>query len=146
VTALERTAYPRFKRRPSAKELAEVHAPTDEELAFVRSMARGASPTLTLTVLLKSFERLGYMPRLQDVPFAVIGHIRSCLRLPSDTSLDVTPRTLYRHHQAIRDYLQVRGWGREARHVAVEAAYRAAQVMNHPSDPINVAIEELVAF
>jgi TnpA family transposase len=144
VTALERTAYPRFKRRPSAKELAEVYTPTAEDLAFVRSMARGASPTLTLTVLLKSFERLGYMPRLQDVPFAIIGHIRSCLRLPSDTALDVTPRTLYRHHQGIRDHLQVRGWGREARHVAVEAAYRAAHVMNHPADLINVAIEELV--
>jgi len=49
-------------------------------------------------VLLKSFGRLGYVPRLQDVPFAIIGHIRSCLRLPSDTALDVTPRTLYRHH------------------------------------------------
>ena len=29
-------------------------------------------------------------------------------------------------------------------HVAVEAAYGAAQVMNHPADLINVAIEELV--
>ena len=144
VTALERTAYPGFKRRPTAKELAEVYTPTMEDLAFIRGIARGAAPTLTAMVLLKSFERLGYMPRLQDVPFAIIGHIRSCLRLPSDTSLDVTPRTLYRHHQSIRDYLQVRGWGREARHVAVEAAYRAAQVMNHPADLINVAIEELV--
>jgi Domain of unknown function (DUF4158) len=108
VTALERTAYPRFKRRPSAKELAEVYTPTAEELAFVRTMARGASPTLTLTVLLKSFERLGYMPRLQDVPFAIIGHIRSCLRLPPDTSLDVTPRTLYGIAIAIEKFLSVR--------------------------------------
>jgi TnpA family transposase len=144
VTALERTAYPRFKRRPTAKELAEVYTPTVEDLAFVRGIARGPTPTLTAMVLLKSFQRLGYMPRLQDVPFAIIGHVRSCLRLPSDTSLDVTPRTLYRHHQSIRDYLQVRGWGRVARHVAVEAAYRAAQVMNHPADVINVAVEELV--
>jgi hypothetical protein len=144
VTALERTAYPRFKRRPSAKELAEVYTPTAEDLAFVRGIARGAAPTLTAMVLLTSFKRLGYMPRLQDVPFAIIGHVRACLRLPSETSLEVTPRTLYRHHQSIRDYLQVRGWDREARHDAVEAAYRAAQVMNHPADLINVAIEELV--
>ncbi|MBV9896502.1 MAG: DUF4158 domain-containing protein, partial [Chloroflexi bacterium] len=144
MTALERTAYPRFKRRPTANELAEVYTPTAEDLAFVRGIARGPAPTLTAMVLLKSFQRLGHMPRLQDVPFAIIGHIRSCLRLPSDTSLEVTPRTLYRHHQSIRDYLQVRGWGREARHVAVEAAHRAAQVMNHPADLINVAIEELV--
>jgi hypothetical protein len=144
VTALERTAYPRLKRRPSGKELAEVYRPTAEDLVFVREMARGASPTLTLMVLLKSFERLGYMPRLQDLPFAVIGHIRSSLRLPSHTPLDVTPRTLYRQHQAIREHLQVRGWGPEARHVAVHAAHSAAQVMNHPADLINVAIEELV--
>jgi hypothetical protein len=56
----------------------------------------------------------------------------------------VTSRKLYRHHQSIRDYLQVRGWDRKARHVAVEAAYRAAQVMNRPADFINVAIKELV--
>ena len=77
MTALERTAYPRFKRRPTAKELAEVYTPTAEDLAFVRGIARGAAPTLTAMVLLNSFERLGYMPRLQDVPFAIIGHIRS---------------------------------------------------------------------
>jgi hypothetical protein len=86
VTALERTAYPRFKRRPTAKELAEVYTPTTADLAFVCGIARGAAPTLTAMVLLKSFERLGYMPRLQDVPFAIIGHLRSCLRLTSDTS------------------------------------------------------------
>src|SRR5215471_10344031 len=91
VLALERTAYPRFKRRPTTKELAEIYTPTVEDLAFVRGIARGPAPTLTTMVLLKSFQRLGYMPRLQDVPFAIIGHIRSCLRLPSDTSLDVTP-------------------------------------------------------
>ena len=92
MTALERTAYPRFKRRPTAKELAEIYTPRREDLVFVRSVARGAAPTLTAMVPLKSFERLGYMPRLRDVPFAIIGHIRSCLRLPSDTALDVTPR------------------------------------------------------
>ncbi|MBV9326970.1 MAG: hypothetical protein JO352_24715 [Chloroflexi bacterium] len=40
TTALERTAYPRFKRRPSAKELALVYTPTKEGLAFVRGIAR----------------------------------------------------------------------------------------------------------
>jgi hypothetical protein len=100
----------------------EPYTPTVEDLGLVRGSARGPTTTLTAMVLLKSFHRLGYTPRLQDVPFAIIGHVRSCLRLPSDTALDVTPRTLYRHHQSIRDYLQVRGWGREARHVAVGAA------------------------
>ena len=34
---------------------------------------------LTVAVLLKSMQQLGHLPRLQDVPFAVVAHIRSCL-------------------------------------------------------------------
>ena len=70
MASIERTAYPRFKRRPSAQELTEVYTPSSEELVFIRAHARGPSPTLTVAVLLKSMQRLGYLPRLQDVPFA----------------------------------------------------------------------------
>src|SRR5437899_12852862 len=73
MASIERTAYPRFKRRPSAQELSEVYTPTAEEVVFSRESARGPSPTLTVAVLLKSMQRLGYLPRLQDVPFAVVG-------------------------------------------------------------------------
>src|SRR5258707_9931346 len=68
MTSIERTAYPRLKRRPSAQELADVYTPTVEDLAFIRATARGPSSTLTLAVLLKVFQRLGHLPRLQDVP------------------------------------------------------------------------------
>jgi len=112
MASIERTAYPRFKRRPSAQELGEVYTPTAEELVFIRESARGPSPTLTVAVLLKSMQRLGYLARLQDVPFAVVAHIRSCLRLPPNTALDVGVRTLYRHHAAIREFLNVRSWVR----------------------------------
>jgi len=63
MTSIERTAYPRLKRRPSAQELSDVYTPTVEDLAFIRVTARGPSPTLTLAVLLKVFQRLGYLPR-----------------------------------------------------------------------------------
>ena len=95
-------------------------------------------------MLLKAFQRLGYFPRLQDVPFPVLAHIRSCLRLSPDTTLEVTPRTLYKHHQAIGEFLQVTAWGSEARHVAIAAVHQAAQAKDGPADLINVAIEELV--
>ena len=68
MASIERTAYPRFKRRPTAQELTDVYTPTSEEVAFSRATARGPTPTLTLVVLLKAFQRLGYFPRLQDVP------------------------------------------------------------------------------
>src|SRR5216683_6751911 len=144
MTSIERTAYPRLKRRPSAQELADVYTPTVEDLIFIRATARGASSTLTLAVLLKVFQRLGHLPRLQDVPFAIVSHVRSSLRLPSDTALDVTPRTLYRHHEQIRTHLQVKSWGAEARHATILTVHQAAQVMDHPADLINVAIEDLV--
>jgi TnpA family transposase len=144
MTSIERTAYPRLKRRPSSQELADVYTPTVEDLAFIRSTARGASSTLTLAVLLKVFQRLGHVPRLQDVPFGIVAHVRSSLRLQSDTALDVTPRTLYRHHEQIRTQLQVKSWGAEARRATIVAVHQAAQVMDHPADLINVAIEDLV--
>jgi hypothetical protein len=34
VAAIDRTAYPRFKRHPSAAELRERYTPTDAELAL----------------------------------------------------------------------------------------------------------------
>jgi hypothetical protein len=37
MTSIERTAYPRLKRRPSAQELADVYTPTTEDLAFIRA-------------------------------------------------------------------------------------------------------------
>src|SRR6266566_7466347 len=89
MTSIERTAYPRLKRRPSAQELADVYTPTVEDLAFIRASARGPWSTLTLAVLLKVFQRLGHLPRLQDVPFVIVSHVRSscgCRRRRRSTS------------------------------------------------------------
>lgn len=145
MASIERTAYPRFKRHPSARELRDVYTPTDEEVDFITSAAtRGSASMLSLAVFLKTFQRLGYFPQLEDVPSAVVTHIRCCLRLTFEVTIDVTPRTLYRHHQAVRDHLRVEPWGPKARHVATAAMHRAAQVMDNPADLINVAIEELV--
>lgn len=145
MASIERTAYPRFKRVPTAKELVDLYTPTLQEIEFGHRSARGDVNRLTITVLLKAFQRLGYFPRLEMIPRAVVHHIRSCLRLPADLSpVYDNPRTLYRHHKAIREYLEVVPYGKFARHVATEAMFKAAQVMDNPADLINVAIEELV--
>ena len=145
MAAIERTAYPRFKRHPSGAELRELYTPTDAELAWAEATtAKRPSSMLALLVLLKGFQRLGCLPRLVDVPSVVVAHIRACARLGAHIQPEVTARTLYRHHHAIRLYLDVTGWGAKARHVAVEAAAEAAEVLDHPADLINVAIEALV--
>ena len=47
-------------------------------------------------------------------------------------------KTLYRYHGAIRDHLSVKVYkGKAARHTAVSAAYRAAEVMDQQTDLIN---------
>jgi Domain of unknown function (DUF4158) len=144
VASIDRTAYPRFKRFVSARELAEVYSLTGEDDLFVTSRARGSSSLLVLAVLLKSFQRLGYFPRLDDVPEVIVDHLRQRLRLAPTTPLLVGRRTLYRHLPAIRAYLGVEAWGTAARHAALEAVHSAASVKDNPADLVNVAIEELV--
>jgi hypothetical protein len=118
--------------------------PTIEELAFIRANARGTSPTLTVAVLLKSLQRLGYLPRLQDVPFAIVTHIRLCLRLPADTALDLasvrstatTPPSASSSRCAPGDRPRA-----TSRWLPCTERRRCRIT---PADLINVAIEELV--
>ncbi|TBR12685.1 MAG: DUF4158 domain-containing protein [Rugosibacter sp.] len=58
MASIEHTAYPRFKRSPSARELEALYTPTSDELSF----ARKAQPRFGLLLLLKAFQRLGYFP------------------------------------------------------------------------------------
>jgi hypothetical protein len=55
VTSIERTAYPRFKRQLTAKELTEIYTPKKSEIAFAYATTKGESNILNLVCLLKSF-------------------------------------------------------------------------------------------
>jgi hypothetical protein len=81
MTLIDRTAYPRFKQYPSAKELTELYTPTLEELKCVKSRVRSHEGLLCFMVMLKSFQRLGYFPHPENVPITIIKHIRSYLKL-----------------------------------------------------------------
>ena len=74
MASIERTAYPQFKRNPVVRELVTAYTPTDAELAFITDSARQPGHRLTLAVLLKSFQRLGYFPAIDEVPGAVVRH------------------------------------------------------------------------
>jgi len=81
MASIERTAYPQFKRNPVVRELVAAYTPTDPELAFVAQNTRQPAHRLTLAILLKTFQRLGYFPALDEVPPAVVRHIRGALKL-----------------------------------------------------------------
>lgn len=147
MASIERTAYPRFKRSPSTRELDALYTPSDEELTFAQAFTRGAQPRFGLLLLLKSFQHLGYFLSIEEIPSAIVQHVRLVIGMDTEVSpVYVELRTLYRHHQAIRKLLGVSAWDEDGLRVASEAmsAAAAADVMDNPADLINVAIEELV--
>ena len=54
MTAIERTAYRRFTRAPSIKELQTLYTPTPDDVAFVSTTARGPAQTFALMIDRKS--------------------------------------------------------------------------------------------
>src|SRR4051794_40297382 len=116
MAAIERTAYPRFKRNPTRRELEEIYTPTAAELAWTTGFVRDDAYRLHLLLWLKSFQRLGYFPRLQEIPAAVVDYLRTYLQLEADVQpVYDQERTLYRHQQAVRDYLQIKPFDAAAR-------------------------------
>lgn len=145
MASIERTAYPQFKRNPVVRELVTAYTPTDAELAFITDSARQPGHRLTLALLLKSFQRLGYFPAIDEVPAAVVRHLRNALRYRVQVKpADIAPNKRYRYFQRIRTYLQVRAYADGGLDVAARAIHQAAAVMDNPADLINVAIEQLV--
>ena len=111
MASIERTAYPRFTPSPSSKDLLTLYTPTEEEV--VRTTGHTLrNHQLTCLVLLKTFQRLGYFPRLSEVPETIVQHLRSVLHCGEDVAVGFPePRTLYRHHRLIREYLGVTAYG-----------------------------------
>ncbi len=146
MTSRERTAYPRFKPLISDRDLYDLYTPTEDDLQFLKR-ATTQEPTLRLNVmlLLKTFQSLGYFPELDDIPATIVQHIRIALKIPPAVIPGyTTDKTLYRHHEAIRDYLNVRTFDAEARLIIEQAVHQAAQTMDDPADLINVGIEVLI--
>lgn len=84
MASIERTAYPRFRRLVTARELA-LMAPTVDDVAWARAHARSGEHLLALMVSLTCFGRLGYFPRRGDVPVEVVEHTRRGLGLAEGT-------------------------------------------------------------
>jgi hypothetical protein len=110
MTSVERTAYPRFRRKPSVKELRELYTPTLADINFVNQTSRGPAQKFALMILLKVYQRLGYFPRPETIPGVIIGHIRASMNLDAKLVPDIASNhTLYRYHKAIREHLEIQG-------------------------------------
>ena len=144
MTSIERTAYPRFGRLVSARELTGM-SPSADEVAWARDLARSDAHLLALVLSLKCFQRLGYFPKREDVPGAVVDHVRRCLDLADVVQPEVgSERTGTSQRQLVRERVGVALDPERARVVASDAIRAAAEVKNNPPDLINVALEMLV--
>jgi len=145
VASIERTAYSRFKRVVSARELEASFTPTLDEIAWAQSLTKSPAHLLGLVLALKCFQRLGRFPTNDEVPDSVTEHVRTTLGLAEEVNGTATPaRTVRQHRSLVREHLGVMSDPRHARKVAEAAVHSAAETKDNPADLINVAVEELV--
>lgn len=145
MASIDRTAYPRFKRVVAARELSEAFTPTTDELAWARGRTPKPQHLLTLVVWLKSYQRLGYFPKLDEVPAVSAEHVRVLLDLNADVAVEHdAARTAKWHRGLVRKFLGVVYEPVQARKVADVAIREAVKNKDDPADLINVALEELV--
>ena len=71
MASVDRTAYPRFKRNISVRELHEAYSPSLDEMDWARGLTGTDDHLLSLLVWLKSCQRLGYFPRPGEIPGVV---------------------------------------------------------------------------
>jgi hypothetical protein len=145
LASIDRTAYPRFKRLVSGRELAESFTPAPDEVTWARARTQSDQHFLALVVRLKCYQRLGYFPKLAEVPAVVVDYVRGKLDLAVDVAAVAdAERTAKRHRQFVRARLGVKYAPATVRAVAEDAIRTVVQSKDNPADLINVALDELV--
>jgi len=145
MTSIERTAYPRFKRLITARELHVFFTPSEEERVWVEEVTDSDEHQLALPVALKSYQRMGCFPKAYDVPEQVVEFVRRAVELPESTlPVYASGRTAERYRSWVRERCGVRYDGQAARGLAEETMRVAAGSKNNPADLINIALEKLV--
>lgn len=152
MTSIERTAYPHISSRKviAQKTLETCYVLTKNEFDYIDKYIRGNKLRCNFAIQLKVFQNLGYFIDINEIPESISGFIKRQLKLPHNLQPSYDHlRTLSRHRERIREYLQIKSWDTKkvdsAQRVAMRAAYNASQTMNNPADIINIVIAELVS-
>src|SRR5713101_481093 len=127
MASIERTAYPRFRRMVTARELVGL-SPTVDEITWAREQTRSESHLLALVLSLKCFQRLGYFPTLEEIPEVVLLHVRRCLGLKEDVGPTRGERTATTQRVLVRRRVGVTYDPERALAIAADAIRTAAAV------------------
>ena len=85
MTSIERTAYPRFKRLITARELHLFFSPGHEESEWAARQTNSGEHQLALLLMLKSYQRMGCFPKREEIPEMVVDFVRRAAGLPEGT-------------------------------------------------------------
>lgn len=147
MASIERTAYPRFPRTLTLKDLQTSFTPKPEEAEWAQGFARTPDRRLALLVMLKCFQFLRHFPAVEAIPGDVVEHVSASLGMQpiQHITYPVAHTALYRHHKAIRTLLGVKPYtDAQTRVLVIKVSQEAAGVVDTRVDIINITIEELV--
>ena len=146
MASIERTAYPRFPRTLTLKDLQASFTPRPEEIEWAQRHSRTPERRLALLVLLKCFEFLRHFPAIEAIPVELVEHVSATLGMaPTEKIEFASLATLYRHHKAIRELLGVKPYtDGQTRKLTIQLAQQAGSIVETRVDIINITIEELV--
>lgn len=156
MSSIEKTAYPRFPKRKkiTSIELNRSYSLQPDEINMINLAANTSKLRLNMAIQLKTFQRLGYFVEMDEIPLEIIVHIRQSLKYHHRLSPGYSNnKSLYRHRQKIREFLNVKRWGYEngdgvkihhGMKMIIKYAYDTSHSMNNIPDIINAVIERLV--
>ncbi|MBI2747416.1 MAG: Tn3 family transposase [Burkholderiales bacterium] len=149
MTTLHETAYRSLKPDPTARELAELYTPTEDELVLVAGIGKRPLPRMAALIHLKVFQRLGYFIPLADVPPAIREHIAqqagvAKVPTPADLRRFEASGSRMAIFNALRRHLNVKPLNPAGYAWLDVVADTAAETKHAVADIINVMLEELV--
>jgi len=147
LAGINETAYPRFKSIITENDLENVYTPTSQEILYANEVTRNQKNKVQFLIMLKSFQRLGYSINIVDVPKAIIKHIANIMGMyHEEFEFEKYDKSITRlkHLDFIRKFLNIKSYGKEAKHIAIKAAADASKTKDNDADIINIVIDELI--
>jgi hypothetical protein len=133
LSSIERTAYPRFPRLISARELHVFYTPASEEITWAGEVTNSDESVLVLMLALKCFQRMGRFPRDEEIPELVVDHVRRGLGLDAGVSAVYGSDRTRRHHRGlVRKRVGVIHNPARAREVAAGAIWEGSTTSRKP--------------
>ena len=147
MARIQETAYPQLKSHYTAKELAEVFTPNDEEILCMENTTRQGSHStqLCFVALLKAYQCIGRPIFFEQLPGIVLNHIANSLNIRIRLkNLTYSRSTRQRHIETIRQYLCMNIDDQAHRACMKKAALAAAETKENVADIINDMIDYLI--